>query len=246
MQQRHVALAVAEHQGVLDVLALDQREQRVALLGLRHHDQALDDVRAGGSRRRHGHFLGVAQETVGQPLDLGRHGGREEQRLAKLRQQADDALDVGDEAHVEHAVGFVDHQDLDVVQQDAAALDVIEQAARGGDQHVGAALQDAFLVGEAHAADQQRHVELVVLAVDFEVFGHLGGQFARRLQDERSRHARLGAALGEDIDHRQDEGGSLSGARLGTSEDIAAHQDDGNGLFLDRSRLGITLVGDGL
>ena len=188
--------------------------------------------------------FGLLQEAVGQPLDLGRHGGREEQRLAKLRQQADDPLDVGDEAHVEHAVGFVDHQDLDVVQQDAAALDVVEQPARRGDQHVGAALEDALLVGEAHAADQQRHVELVVLAVDVEVFGHLGGQFARRLQDERSRHARLGAALGENIDHRQDEGGGLSGARLGTSEDISAHQDDGDGLFLDRGGLGIALLGD--
>jgi hypothetical protein len=27
-----------------------------------------------------------------------------------------DALDVGDEAHVEHAVGFVEHQDLDLAQ----------------------------------------------------------------------------------------------------------------------------------
>ena len=125
-----------------------------------------------------------------------------------------------------------------------AALEMVEQAARRGDQHVDAALERALLVGEAHAADQQRHVELVVLAVDLEVFGHLGGQFARRLQDERARHARLGAALGQDIDHRQDEGGGLAGARLGASEDIAAHQDDGDGLFLDRGGLGIALVGD--
>ena len=115
-----------------------------------------------------------------------------------------------------------------------AALEEVEQAARRGDQHVDAALERALLVVEAHAADQQRHVELVVLAVDLEVLGHLGGQLARRLQDQRARHARLGAALGQDVDHRQDEGGGLAGAGLGASEDVAAHQDDGDGLFLDR------------
>ena len=97
----------------------------------------------------------------------------------------------------------------------------------------GAALQDAFLVGEAHAADQQRHVELVVLAVDFEVFGHLGGQFARRLQDERPRHARLGAALGQHLDHRQGEAGGLAGSRLRDADDIAALEHMGNALRLD-------------
>ena len=121
---------------------------------------------------------------------------------------------------------------------------MVEQATRSGDQHVDALLERAFLVIEAHAADQQRHVELVVLAVDVEVFGHLGGQFARRLQDQRTRHAHLGAALGQDVDHGEDEGGGLAGARLGASEDISAHQDDGNGLFLDRGGRRIALFRD--
>ena len=52
------------------------------------------------------------------------------ERLAPRRQQLADLLDVGDEAHVEHAVGFVDDEDLDAHQHDAAALEVIEQASR--------------------------------------------------------------------------------------------------------------------
>ena len=246
MQGGDVALAVAEHEGVLDVLLPDQPDQRLALLLFRHDHDALDDVGAGGGRRRHGDFLRVLKEAVGQPLDLGRHGGGEEQRLAQLRQVADDALDVGDEAHVEHAIGFVDHQHLDVVQQHLAALEMVEQAARRGDQHVDALLERALLVVEAHAADQQRHAELVVLAVDVEVLGHLGGQFTRRLQDQRARHAHLATAFGQDVDHREDEGGGLAGARLGASEDIAAHQDDGDGLFLDRGGRRVALFGNRL
>ena len=110
---------------------------------------------AGGSRDLDAR--GIFEEGVDQALDLRRHGGREEQRLPARRQQLADALDVGDEAHVEHAVGFVDHQDLDAGQQDLAAPEVIEQAPRRGDQHVDAAVELLELVVERHAADQQRH-----------------------------------------------------------------------------------------
>ena len=244
LEHRHVALAIAEHDGILDVLFLDQAAQRLALVRFRDDREALDDVLGGRGRHRNRDFLRVAQKAVGQTLDLRRHGRREEQGLSQRRKGGDDPLDVGNEPHVEHAVGFVDHQDLDVVQQDAAALEMVEQPAWRGDQHVGASLQRALLDGEAHAADQQRHVKLVVLAIDLEVFGHLGGQFAGRLEDERTRHARLGAALRENIDHRQDEGGGLSRARLGASEDIATHQDDGDGLLLDERGRRIALVGN--
>ncbi len=109
----------------------------------------------GGARDLDAHR--VLEEGVDQARDLRRHGGREEQRLPARRQQLADALDVGDEAHVEHAVGFVDDQDLDAGQQDLAAPEVVEQAARRGDQHVDAAVELLELVVERDAADQQRH-----------------------------------------------------------------------------------------
>ena len=54
-----------------------------------------------------------------------------------------------------------------------SALEQIEQAARGGDQHVDAAVQGFFLIKQhGLATDEQRHLERMVLAVDF---GDLGG-----------------------------------------------------------------------
>ena len=147
----------------------------------------------------------VGQERVGEALDLRRHGRREEQRLAGEGQQLADALDVGDEAHVEHAVGLVDDEDLDAGQQELAALEMIEQAAGRGDQHVDAAVELLVLVVEGDAADEQRDGQLVVAAVAVEVLLDLRGEFARRLEDERARHARAGAALLEQGQHRQDE-----------------------------------------
>ena len=135
--------------------------------------------------------FGLLQEGIGQAADFRRHGGGEEQCLALARQQGDDALDIGDEAHVQHAVGFVDHQHAHIGQQQPAALEQIDQTARGGDQHVHALAQRILLVGHALAADQQRVVQLEMLAVLDEVFRNLEGELTRRLQDsERGMRAR--------------------------------------------------------
>ena len=105
--------------------------------------------------RRHLDPHRIVQELLGDAPDFRRHGGGEEQRLAGERHQLADALDVGNEAHVEHAVGFVDDQQFDAGEQQPAALEMIEQAAGRGDQHVDAARELGVLVVERDAADQR-------------------------------------------------------------------------------------------
>jgi hypothetical protein len=68
----------------------------------------------------------------------------------------EDAFDVGNEAHVEHAVSLIDHHDLDPGQQKFAAFVVIKQAARRGDQDIDATVDQLVLFAERDAADQQR------------------------------------------------------------------------------------------
>ena len=75
-------------------------------------DQLLGDGDGGGGGPGDLTAHGIVQEGVGDALDFRRHGGGEEQRLPRERHQLADALDVGDETHVEHAVGFVDDQQL--------------------------------------------------------------------------------------------------------------------------------------
>jgi hypothetical protein len=84
----------------------------------------------------------------------------------------------------------------------------------------------------------------VVLAVFDEVLLDLRGEFARRFEDQRARHARPGTALFEPGEHRQDEGGCLAGPRLGDAENVLAFQRIGNGASLDRCRRGVACVGD--
>ncbi len=179
------------------------------------------------------------QELVGDALDFRGHGGGEKQRLAGERHQLADALDVGNEAHVQHAVGFVDDEQLNAGEQQAATLEMVEQAAGRCDEHVNAAHQLGVLIAEGDAANEQRHVQLMVLAVFDEAFLDLRGEFARRLKDEGARHAGAGAALLEHRDHRQGESGCLAGAGLGNAENVAAGENVRDRLSLNGSGGGI-------
>ena len=163
----------------------------------------------------------------------------------RLGQLGADFLDVGDEAHVEHPVGFVDDQQVAVVEHDLAAAEQVHQPAGRRDQHVDALFQRLDLVAHLHAADQQRHRELVIFAVFLEILGDLRGKLARRLEDQRARHPRPAAAFGEDVDHRQDEAGGLAGAGLGDADQVLAHQHGRDRALLDGRRRVIAAVADG-
>ena len=84
-------------------------------------------------------LCGFFSSVCGQVADLVAEGGREQQALLFLGHQRQDLLHVGQEAHVQHAVGFVEHQDLDGGQVQVALLLQVEQAARRGHQDVDAA-----------------------------------------------------------------------------------------------------------
>ena len=243
-QDVHVALAVAKDQGAGHGFGADDPAQGCLLVAFRHDGDHIRDHH----RRRRGpvdrDFLRIDHVGVGQPADFGRHRGAEQHRLAQRRQLFDDAFDIRNEAHVEHPVGFVDHEDLHVAQYHLAAFDLVEQPARRGDQDVDAAVEQLVLAVEAFAADQQGMGQPVVLAVFLETFGDLGRQFAGRLQDQRPGHPRLGAACGQNVDHRQGKAGGLAGAGLRQPDHVAPHQDGGDRFFLDRCGYGIAGIGD--
>jgi len=112
---------------------------------------------------------------------------------------------------------------------------MIEKSARGRDHHVGAAIELLVLFVVGHAADQKRHRQLVALAEELEGFGHLGGEFSRRLQDQGPRHSCSGASAFEPGQHGQHEGCRLAGAGLCDAKDVTAGDRDRNGARLNRS-----------
>ena len=149
-----IRLAVAEDDRVGACVPFfgDQLAQNTALFaafavaarGFEHH-HALFDGFGGGrltsdldARRRR-------QEGVGDALDLGRHGGREEKGLAGERGEREDAFDIRNKAHVEHPVGFVDDHDLHAGQQQLATFEMVKKATRGRDKNVNALVDQLVL-----------------------------------------------------------------------------------------------------
>src|SRR5262245_49953449 len=91
--------------------------------------------------------------------DLLRHCCGEEQSLPLLRQQRDDLPDVVDEAHVEHAVGLVEHQHFELVKPQCTAVDEIEQTSGRCYQNFDTAREAADLPVDRHATDGERNLE---------------------------------------------------------------------------------------
>ena len=157
-----------------------------------------------------------------------------------FRHQGQDFLHVVDEAHVEHAVGFVQNQHLHLTEVQHALLLQVQQTARCGDQNVHPFFELADLRVHAHAAKDDGGGEFQVFAVGADGFFNLCGQFARRCQhqyaDADAAKAAFGAlAHAQALQHGQGEGGGFAGAGLRATQQVTPSKHAGDGLRLYRS-----------
>ena len=220
-------LGAREHQHLRDVARFDDAHQGVELfffLDLVHH---LFDVFGGGVAAGDFDLERVLQEAARQADDVVVERRREQQGLPLRRQEIENALEVRQEAHVEHAIGFVQHEKLHLRQQYAATVGVIEQAARRGNQNFDAAAQVGLLDFHVDAAEHDGAAQRQMLVVGHHALMHLDRQFARRRQHQRAHRVarRRGAGIGM-LDHflqqRQHESGRLAGAGLRLRHQVAA------------------------
>ena len=130
----------------------------------------------------------VARVRAGQIADLAVERRREQHRLAGARQPADDPVDLGLEAHVEHPVGLVEDERPDAVERDLPALDQILEAPRRRDEDVGAS-RTLGLARDRSAAVDGRDAQTFLLADELELICHLGGELAGRHEHEHGRRA---------------------------------------------------------
>ncbi len=243
-QPRGAELGADEHQHLRHRRIVEHPLEQVALAVGGDRVHAVGDGFRHLVAARHLDELRRLEHGVGQLLDLVREGGREQQALARGRQQLQDALDVGDEAHVEHAVGLVEDEELDEVEAHGLLFDVVEQPARRGDDDLAAFLQFGDLRPHVHAAVDADRAQREVLAVGLDRFLDLHRQFACRREDQRAHRVagRRGGAVGvagQLVQQRQGEARRLAGAGLRAAHDVVAGQDDGNGLGLDRGGFGV-------
>jgi hypothetical protein len=218
--------------------------EQLALAVMVHRVLHLRDQLGGRVAARDFDGFRVLHERARQLANLLREGGREQQVLARRGQQGEDLADVVDEAHVEHAIGLVQHQDLDLLQVDGPLLHVVEQPAGRGDDDVDPAAQRIDLRLHADAAVDARRFHLGVLAVGAHALLDLERELARRGDDQHADLLRDRGALRKELQDGQHKARGFPGAGLRGAEQVAACEDYRDGLRLDGGGNGVTLLGD--
>ena len=189
-----------------------------------------------------------ALELMSQRLDFAREGRREHQRLPFLGQRPNDLPDRREKAHVEHPIGFIEHEKFDPGKIRLSLFHQIDQPSRRCDHQLHPRSQRLDLRPFAHPAKHRRHAQRQMPRIRAHVFLDLHDQLARRRHDQRLHPAPLTirAGRGKFRQDRQDERRCLPRAGLRDADDVATGQDFRDGSELDRSRFGITGVLDGL
>ncbi len=204
---------------------LDRRQLK-ALLGRGQRDRVAAVTGSGGATDA---VHVVLRGQVGKQLLLADH-----------RHRMHDLPDCGHPGgpHVEHAVGFVQDDDLNVGEPRLVATEVVEEPARGSDEQIEAGGQPVLLRLKANAAKDDRAPQPQMRAVPPGHLADLCGQLSSRAEHERARVARR-RATGEVLQDRQQERRGLARAGLRTRNEIAAVEHDRDGTLLDRCRVGI-------
>jgi hypothetical protein len=177
--------------------------------------------------------------VVDQCGDGPTEGRREQRRLAALRRLAEESPDGGQEADVGHPVGLVDHDELDGVEHEVAALDQVLEPAGAADHQVDAAPQSLALRADGDATEDRGNGRSVAPGERDEHVDDLGGELACRRQDERCGPAGLAHAAA--LEQRESEGERLARSGRCLGGDVTAGEGLGDGGLLDRRGVGQAL-----
>ena len=206
----------------------------------------------------HHDFAVVAEVVFGDALNVGAHGGREEERLVLGGDGGKDFVDAFGEAHVEHLVGFVEHHIAHGFESRGAAVNEVDESAGSGDNDLTALAELANLAFDAGAAVDGHHVQAVdVATVVLEIVGDLEAEFAGGTEDYDLCAAVVGVHV---LEHGKSVSGGLSGAGLRQGDDVLRRdggrsfsvvgifcaQEDGNHGCLHGSGLFVAYFGDGV
>ena len=206
--------------------------QCIQLVQAADHPVTLTNIGGGGGLAADQDFRRVFQISLGNALDLRRHGRREQRHLTLRRHLLQNPFHVFEEAHVEHFVGFIQHHHADRAEIQRAALQVIHHPTGRADYHMRATTQAGQLRLVSLTAIDGQHMEARdVGSVFLERLGHLNGQLTGGRQHQRLHGSVVHINTRQ---HRQRERSGLAGAGLCLTQHIASCQQGGNGFSLNR------------
>lgn len=177
---------------------------------------------------------GVAEGCALQRLDLGAHGGGEEERPALARHKLEDLVDARAKVHVEKTIGLVHDEELERAQREALCLfQMVDETARCGDNDVRLLSESNGLGNHVETADNDGAAQRDHGTEGLEGLADLRSQFTRGGEDEAKE--RLGL-VEKSLQHGKGKGGCFTTTSLGKTNDVAVLEGDGDGLGLDGGR----------
>ena len=242
------------------VLSAGKNENRIHLRLLQQLDQqhrlSLARDRVNGVRNSADclgatsdlHYHRLAQIRSRQGLDFGRHCRAEKKRLPIRRDLGHNPIELGRETHVEHSIGFIQHQNLEIIENDVLPLHVIEQPARSRDYDIHSGTKRLRLRLDADSAKNRDDAQRRVLAVLAEAFFDLSRELTRRRQDQHAdavkrRPLVVGdRRLDEIVNDGEREPGGFARTGLGKTNQIPTFQRQRNCLLLDRRGMRIPRI----
>ena len=210
-------------------------EQLRFLLAVDEIDRLLD-LFDGRGRRRGAHMDRVLQNLVDEGLNRLGNRRAEHEVLPLLREFLEHAADIGQKAHIEHAVRLVEDENFNPRQIDEAlVIQVIEPPGRR-DEDIDAGFQRRDLRPLLDAAEEHARVKGKALSQGAEVFENLQRELPRRRQHEGARRFPPPGLLRKQRQDRHGKRRGLAGSRLRAAEQVAPREHLRDGFLLDRRR----------
>ena len=166
------------------VLPTEEPDEEGGLQVLRDRVDFVTNRRGRPMGWRDGDADGIAHDRSGKGLDLGRHRGGKQERLAVSRKGANDPPNVRKESHVEHAVRLIEDEDLETAEVHVPAGHVVEEPARRRDHDIDSRAEGVFLRRHSDAAVHGMAADPRPLREAAEGDFNLGCKLAGRGEDE--------------------------------------------------------------
>ena len=239
----HRRFRVAEDDGRHRVLGLDDANE--GAFPLHPRNDVVNMVRSGHMDMipAQAQEFGLVEELSGKAHHVGGKGrGKHVGADRPGGEKPLDPLHVGIEPHGEHAVGFIEDQDLQLVQRKRSLEQVVEYPSRRPHDQVRAPAECFELGAVFYAAINCRRHHLETAAEKFRIPGHLQGQFAGGHEDEDLAGFLLHI---QSLQDRQDECPGLPAPRLRLDHQVPAGKHIGDCPGLDGQELRPSRSGTG-
>ena len=205
------ALGPAEEDDGFPVDLIEEGEEKVLFLGQGYRIEHMTDSFSGGAPGSNLHFNWGAKSPGAKCFEGGWDSRGEEEGLSFLRAFEEDTADIREEAHVEHAVGFVEDDELGAIQSQGALAEVVEEAAGSSDHDIDAAGEGFPLWPVPDPTVDQTDAKLGIATEFQEVVVGLLGELPGWFEYEATGPWAIGAQSAQD---GEGECGCLAGAGL--------------------------------